>query len=87
MTDWPLALCDARTVDFGNDTMPGDVVDPNHVFENTQVHYNSAQKWYYLSNQLPTELMLFKNADSEEPVGATPGLSSIHSHCFGRDPF
>ena len=54
--------------------MAGDVVDRNQVFENTQVHYNSGQKWYYLSGQMPDELILFKNADSEEPAGATPGV-------------
>lgn len=73
LVDWPLALCDAQTVDFKNDTMAGDVVDRDNVFENTQVHYNPGQKWYYLSNQMPTELVIFKNADSEEPNGATPG--------------
>jgi hypothetical protein len=75
LVDWPLALCDAQTVDFENDTMAGDVVDRDNVFENTQVHYNAKQKWYYLSNQMPTELVLFKNADSEEPSGATPGMA------------
>jgi hypothetical protein len=72
--DWPLALCDAQTVDFAADTMAGDVVDRDHVFENTQVHYNPAQKWYYLSNQLPTELIIFKNGDSREPEEASPGV-------------
>lgn len=54
--------------------MAGDVVDRNQVFENTQVHYNPEQKWYYLSGQMPDELIMFKNADSEEPSGATPGV-------------
>ncbi|KAK1456504.1 methyltransferase CmcJ [Colletotrichum cuscutae] len=72
--DWPLALCDAQTVDFARDTMAGDVVDRDHVFENTQVHFNEGQRWFYLSNQLPTELLIFKNADSQEPLGANPGV-------------
>lgn len=74
LVDWPLALCDAQTVDFANDTMAGDVVDRNQFFENTQVHFNEGQVWYYLSRQMPDELILFKNADSEEPLGATPGV-------------
>jgi len=73
LVDWPLAICDASTVDFSNDTMAGDVVDREAVFENTQVHYNAEQKWYYLPNQMPSELLIFKNADSEEKVGASPG--------------
>ena len=71
--DWPLAVCDAETVDFENDTMAGDVVDRDAVFENTQVHYNPQQKWYYLANQIPSELLIFKNADSESKFGTSPG--------------
>ena len=71
--DWPLAICDAETVDFENDTMAGDVVDRDAVFENTQVHYNPEQKWYYLADQIPSELLIFKNADSESKFGASPG--------------
>ncbi len=71
--DWPLALCDAETVDFENDTMAGDVVDRDAVFENTQVHFNPGQKWYYLPNQMPSELLIFKNADSESKLGASAG--------------
>jgi hypothetical protein len=53
--------------------MAGDVVDRDATFENTQVHYNADQKWYYLPNQLPQELLIFKNADSEAMFGAAPG--------------
>lgn len=78
LVDWPLALCDASTVDFANDTMAGDVVDRDAIFENTQVHFNPRQKWFYLSNQLPSEMLIFKNADSEEKFGASPGESYIY---------
>jgi len=74
LVDWPLAVCDVRTVDFARDTMAGDVVDRSQVFENTQCHYNESQRWYYLSGQMPDELILFKNADSQEPIGAAPGV-------------
>jgi hypothetical protein len=66
-------MCDAETVDFENDTMAGDVVDRDAVFENTQVHYNPKQKWYYLPNQMPSELLIFKNADSESKFDASSG--------------
>lgn len=54
--------------------MAGDVVDRHQVFENTQVHYNDHQQWYYLRDQMPDEVIIFKNADSAEPAGATPGV-------------
>jgi hypothetical protein len=73
-------VCDARTVDFDEDTMAGDVVDRNQVFENTQVHFNAKMRWYYLSGQMPDELIIFKNADSEELRGATPGTITGHSN-------
>ena len=60
-------------VNFDDDTMAGDVVDRGAVFENTQVHFNPEQKWYYLPNQLPSELLVFKNADSEEKDGSSLG--------------
>jgi len=64
--DWPLAVCDASTVDFANDTMASDFVDSWGYSENVQVHYNEAQKWYYLENQMPNELLVFKSADSAD---------------------
>ncbi|ERF69550.1 hypothetical protein EPUS_01880 [Endocarpon pusillum Z07020] len=73
LVDWPLAFCDAASVDFDNDTMAGDVVERTKAFENTQVHFNPQQKWYYLKDQLPSELLMFKNADSESTSGATTG--------------
>jgi len=74
LVDWPMAMCDAETVDFELDTMAGDIVDRDAVFENTQVHFNPQQKWYYLPNQLPSELLIFKNADGDAQHGATPGV-------------
>ena len=71
--DWPLAVCDAASVNFENDTMAGDVVERAKAFENTQVHFNHHQKWYYLKDQLPSELLIFKNADSQSIYGASPG--------------
>jgi hypothetical protein len=52
--------------------MAGDIVDKDAVFENTQVHFNPEQKWYYLPDQMPEELLIFKNADSQKS-GGMPG--------------
>lgn len=58
--------------------MAGDVVDRDAAFENTQVHFNPEQKWYYLPDQMPDEVLIFKNADSEEQKGGSPGAFIIH---------
>jgi hypothetical protein len=59
-------VCDASTVDFAKDTVASDFVDSWGYSENVQVHYNKGQRWYYISNQMPNELLVFKSADSEE---------------------
>ena len=48
--------------------MPTDVVFPAKATENLQVHYDAAHKWYYLEDQEPSELLVFRQADSH-PVG------------------
>ena len=64
LKDWPIAVCDAESVS-GNDLVVADQVYPEHVTENIQVHYGPWQRWYYLSNQQPHELMLFRQTDSK----------------------
>lgn len=63
LRDWPLALCDAASVQ-ANDLTPADVVFDTKVTENMQVHHDAAQKWYYLEDQDPSELLVFRQADS-----------------------
>src|ERR1700760_3994593 len=64
--DWPLAVCDASTVDFDHDTIASDFVDSWGYSENVQVFYSDKQRWSYLEKQMPNELLVFKSADSEE---------------------
>lgn len=56
--------------------MAGDAVDPWGYTENTQVQHNKSQEWYYLKDQMPHELLVFKNADScSEGSRVFPGMS------------
>lgn len=64
MKDWPLALCDLRTLD-PQDMMPLDEVYADDTLESYQVHYSPRQKWYYLSDQSVSEMFIFKSVDSE----------------------
>jgi hypothetical protein len=75
LNDWPLALCDAQSVDFRNDIMAGDIVYENFVTENLQVMHNPDQKWFYLPDQTTSEVLIFKSADSE------------HSDAPGKSPY
>lgn len=71
LTDWPLAVCDANSVDPATDLITCDVVAREGYGENYQVFHNPRQRWYYLSKQLASEIIVFKQADSrkESSVG------------------
>lgn len=36
-----------------------DRVYPNHIEESVSIHYSPEQKWVYLSEQMPDELLIF----------------------------
>ncbi|KAK4173619.1 hypothetical protein QBC36DRAFT_389582 [Triangularia setosa] len=66
LEDWPLGLCDSRSVDVEDDIIPSDTVFPTNVAETLQVHHSPAHKWYFLDKQSRDELLLFKIFDSDE---------------------
>ena len=72
LRDWPLALCDLSSV-LADDTLEADNVFTNRVVESMQVHYAETQKWYYLQDQEPSELLIFQQADSAK--GKNSGMS------------
>ena len=63
--DWPLGLCDADSVDPLGDCIAHDVVSRTGYTENYQVYYNAGHRWYYLSNQEATDLVLFRQTDTQ----------------------
>ncbi|KAJ7052797.1 hypothetical protein C8F01DRAFT_565938 [Mycena amicta] len=64
--DWPLALCDFRSVDPANDVMPVALVYPDRQGETFGVKYNPKQRWTYFSGVKPEELILIKCFDSRQ---------------------
>ncbi|KAL6895046.1 hypothetical protein GGI43DRAFT_424494 [Trichoderma evansii] len=63
LDDWPLGLCDARSVDFANDTIAGDIVFDDFVTENLQIFPSPNFQWYYVPDQNIWEALMFKSAD------------------------
>ncbi|WPB07569.1 uncharacterized protein RHO25_012230 [Cercospora beticola] len=61
--DWPLALCDASSLDQ-SDIEAMDVVHSATVIETYLVRPNKHQRWYYLSDQTEDEAWVFLQADS-----------------------
>jgi hypothetical protein len=64
--DWPLAICDATSVDQA-DLVAADIIYPNYHAENRMVHFNENQKWYWLPDQAANEVLTFKAIDSDNP--------------------
>ncbi|KAJ6551661.1 hypothetical protein B0H19DRAFT_1158498 [Mycena capillaripes] len=62
--DWPLALCDYRSVDPQNDVLPIALRYPDREGETFGVKYNPNQKWTYFTGVTPDELILIKCYDS-----------------------
>ncbi|KAL0565669.1 hypothetical protein V5O48_016348 [Marasmius crinis-equi] len=64
--DWPLALCDFRSVNVKKDLVPVDLVYPDRVGETFGVQFNPQHKWKYLKGMTPEEVVLIKCYDSIE---------------------
>ncbi|KAJ7653274.1 hypothetical protein DFH06DRAFT_530316 [Mycena polygramma] len=62
--DWPLTLCDFRSVDPSKDVLPVSLLYPDREGETFGVKYNPNQKWTYFSGVTPDELILIKCFDS-----------------------
>ncbi len=58
--EWPLALCDYRSVDPENEVFPVRIIFPDREGENVSVQYNPKHKWKYLRGMTPDEFVLIK---------------------------
>lgn len=72
--EWPLALCDFRSVDSERDLKASDIVKPDYAGESYVSIYNPKHAWYYLSKQEYHEAWMIKLFDSK------PGVAN--SECF-----
>ncbi|KAM0750357.1 hypothetical protein T439DRAFT_326326 [Meredithblackwellia eburnea MCA 4105] len=83
--DCPLAVMDYRTLDFDKDLRATDLIlsnEGNRKGENFSVYSNPSQRWYYLSNQTPSEALVFKIYDSL----VSPGVSRLTPHSAFVNP-
>lgn len=58
--DWPLALCDFRSVDADKDVAPVALIYPDKEGETYGVKYNPNHKWKFLYGMNTDELVLIK---------------------------
>ncbi|KAK0701277.1 hypothetical protein B0H67DRAFT_500740 [Lasiosphaeris hirsuta] len=73
--DFPLAFLDPKSVDQERDLFKVDEVFPTVANEVFQVYHNPNHKWYYIPNQLDSEVAIFNAFDSEN------GQSLAVPHC------
>ena len=67
--DWPLVVCDGRTVPEPNIFSVDQISDAMTVGV-TYVSYSPDLKWYYVSNQTKNEGWLIKSWDTSDKFGA-----------------
>ncbi|KAF8627558.1 hypothetical protein AX15_004364 [Amanita polypyramis BW_CC] len=64
--EYPLALCDYRSIDPKNDVFPVAVIFPDRETEIYSAKYSANHKWMYLRGMTPDEVILFKSFDSTQ---------------------
>ncbi|KAI1143250.1 hypothetical protein F5Y05DRAFT_408700 [Hypoxylon sp. FL0543] len=69
VTDWPMAFCDAKTVS-DSDLVETDHIRRRYVGATIYLLDRPQHSWYYVSNQTPEEIIIFKNFDTSEHVRA-----------------
>ncbi|KAG2363235.1 hypothetical protein BDR07DRAFT_1460428 [Suillus spraguei] len=80
--DWPLALCDYRSVDFEKDLVPVALLYPDREGETFGVKYNPNHQWKYLKGMTPEEFVLIKCADSIQDGS----VARLTPHTAFQDP-
>ena len=76
VTDWPLAFCNAPSVDTENDLIAMDLVSRKSYTENYQVYHNKKLEWCFYNNQTEDEVIIFRQSDT------VPGLSGLSGQFF-----
>jgi hypothetical protein len=78
--NWPLALCDARSIDH-NDLIASDLVYRDKVGETYAFSPNPAHSWFYYPELQLDEVVLLKIYDSN-----TDGTARLTAHTAFQDP-
>ncbi|KAG1835489.1 hypothetical protein EV424DRAFT_1524014 [Suillus variegatus] len=80
--DWPLALCDFRSVDYEKDLVPVALVYPDREGETFGVKYNPNHRWKYMKSMTPEEFVLIKCFDSVQDGS----VARLTPHTGFQDP-
>ncbi|KAJ5159115.1 uncharacterized protein N7500_008766 [Penicillium coprophilum] len=90
LEDYPLALCDYRTVNIDRDLLAADLVFPHYVGEQFYCKYDPDHQWYFLNHQRMNEFLLFKCYESRENVArckcCEPSDGLVAPHAAFKNP-
>lgn len=75
--DWPLALSDFSLINAEKDITTNDALHYKRVGENSLLHHDDAHRWYYLSDMMENDLIVFRNVDSEGDMPRKSGKLSV----------
>lgn len=77
---WPLALCDAATLDPAR-LVASDLIPRDRAGETASLVFGTAQRWYYFPRLTPGEAIAIKGYDSRED-----GAARFTAHAAIHDP-
>ncbi|KAK6066407.1 methyltransferase CmcJ [Seiridium cupressi] len=79
--DWPLGLCDWRTVDRDSEVAYQDVVFDDRYSENARIYYGPKHQWYYFKDLQDDEVIVFRQTDSAiQGGGGVPHTGFFNPH-------
>jgi len=68
--DVPLAFCNPRSI-WKDDPMVVEIVEPNRIGQNYYLRYNEKHEWFWASDMIPSEVMVFTTWDSKRTEQVT----------------
>ncbi|KZT52825.1 hypothetical protein CALCODRAFT_501824 [Calocera cornea HHB12733] len=80
--DYPLAVADYRSTNPETDLQANDLIYPDRTGETYSVRYGDHQKWYYIKDQQPDDVLLLKCYESE----VVPGRALLTPHTAFYNP-
>ncbi|KAF8625942.1 hypothetical protein AX17_006668 [Amanita inopinata Kibby_2008] len=80
--EWPLTLCDYRSVDPKSDVFPVALIYPDREGETMSIKYNPNHKWKYVRGMTPDDIVLIKCFDSIQDGS----VATFTPHTAFQDP-
>ena len=81
-----MGVCDFRSIDLTRDLIASDNILPHRIAETYNVLHNERHQWFYLKDQMPNEILVFKSFDSQPGVAISTSKKLYHMSLSCADP-